>query len=230
MPCGKGERLFLSRCFLSFLAFENHPNYSANFSHPSVCVFTLPVDWERGLIQQAAVELTNLFRRHIAHHTECCVFVCVCVCAVSEKWQLAKKNIYIYMYIFYIFMHQSIVFFSQCTQLPNCHFNNTTIIKAGIIYPKGQLVIFIKSIADNSLVMLAATKIQTFSLSSVALYMRSCVCVCVCEKSDGVCSRGWACYHWDQRDVNKSVCSWLKAHMHTYGHAHRQHQITLWLI
>lgn len=41
------------------------------------------------------------------------------------------------------------------TQLPKCHSSNTMIIKADIIYPKDHLVIFIKSIADNSLVMLA---------------------------------------------------------------------------
>lgn len=39
--------------------------------------FTLPVDWERGLIQQAEVELTNLCRLHTAHNTELYAFVCV---------------------------------------------------------------------------------------------------------------------------------------------------------
>jgi len=44
----------------------------------------------------------------------------------------------------------------ECTQLPKCHSSNITIIKACAIYPKDHLVIFIKSIADNSLVMLAS--------------------------------------------------------------------------
>lgn len=77
MKChvGRAKGFFSLAASFSFLAFKNHPNYSANFSLPSVCVFTLPVDRERGLIQQAAVELTNLFRLHMAHYSELCVCV-----------------------------------------------------------------------------------------------------------------------------------------------------------
>lgn len=77
----RGKAILTLSFIASFLlpSSKNHPNYSTNFSLqlvPCLFFFTLPVDWERGLIQQAEVELT--FVDFTPLTTLSCMRLCVC--------------------------------------------------------------------------------------------------------------------------------------------------------
>lgn len=81
----------------------------------------------------------------------------VCESTGAKRRQLARKSPHLPLCerVLELKAHYVAVCFLSVHNCQKCHSSDTTIIKARAVYPKDHLVIFIKSIVDNSPVMLA---------------------------------------------------------------------------